>query len=84
MKAIGPVLLAASLVASGAFAAERSIAPLTPGKPAGVQKAQAQTQTLLWVLGGGLVIGGIALVAGNGGGQTPAGSTSSSTSTTVP
>lgn len=78
MRVLIAAITAASLLASSAFAAT---GPLAPGKPAGVQKAQAaENTTLLWVLGAGLVIGGIALVATNGGDNTPTGSTGGSSS----
>ena len=76
MRTIGAVLLASSLIASSAFAATDVSAPLAPGKPAGVKQAQSMDNTLLLVLGLGVVAGGIALVAsGNG-------NTSVSTTTT--
>jgi hypothetical protein len=62
-------------------AAADSVAPLAPGKPAGVAKAQAENTTLLWLLGAGLVIGGIALVATNGSDHTPTGTSTSSSGT---
>jgi hypothetical protein len=66
---------------SSAFAAADSVGPLTPGKPAGVQKAQAGDTTLLWLIGAGLVVGGIILVASNNGGNsTPTGSSSGGSS----
>ncbi len=75
MRTIGSALLATTMIVSSAFSATDSVGPLTPGKPAGVQKAQAGDTTLLWILGAGLVIGGIALVASsNGGNSTPSGS----------
>ena len=75
MRTIGAALLATTMIVSSAFAAD-SVGPLTPGKPAGVQKAQAGDTTLLWLIGAGLVVGGIALVASNNGGNsTPTGST---------
>jgi hypothetical protein len=76
MRTIGAAILASSLVVSSAFAAtdapaKNTAAPLAPGKPAGVKKAQAADNTLLLVLGLGVVAGGIALVAsGNGNGST--------------
>jgi len=67
MRTTCAVLLASSLLASNAFAATDASAPLTPGKPAGVKQAQEMDNTLLLVLGLGVVAGGIALVAsGNG------------------
>lgn len=70
MRIIGAAILASSLVVSSSFAATNSTAPLTPGKPAGVKQAQMEGNTLLLVLGVGVVAGGIALVAsGNGNGS---------------
>ena len=58
MRTIGAALLATALVATSAFAA-----PLAPGKPAGVKKAQAETSTVLIVAGVAVVGLGIGLVA---------------------
>ena len=70
MRTIGAAVLASSLIVSSAFAATNAAAPLAPGKPAGVKKAQAADNTMLMVLGLGVVAGGIALVAsGNGNGS---------------
>ena len=70
MRIIGAAILASSLIVSSAFAATNAAAPLAPGKPAGVKKAQAADNTMLMVLGLGVVAGGIALVAsGNGNGS---------------
>ena len=81
MRTIGSALLATTMIVTSAFAATDSVGPLTPGKPAGVQKAQLEDTTLLWIIGAGLVIGGIALVAsGSGNSSTPSGSSSSSSS----
>jgi len=67
MRVIGAAVLASSLIVSSAFAATNAAAPLAPGKPAGVKKAQAADNTMLMVLGLGVVAGGIALVASGGG-----------------
>ena len=67
MRIIGAAILASSLIVSSAFAATNAVAPLAPGKPAGVKKAQAADNTMLMVLGLGVVAGGIALVASGGG-----------------
>lgn len=70
MRIIGAAILASSLVVSSSFAATNAAAPLPPGKPAGVKQAQMEGNTLLLVLGVGVVAGGIALVAsGNGNGS---------------
>ena len=70
MRTIGAVLLASSLIASSAFAATDASAPLTPGKPAGVKQAQRMDNTLLLVMGLGVVAAGIALVASGNGNTT--------------
>ena len=80
MRTIGSAILATTMIVSSAFAATDSVGPLPAGKPAGVSKAQQGDNTLLWVIGAGLVIGGIALVASSGGDKTPTGTTTSSTS----
>ena len=81
MRTVGAALLATTMIVSSAFAATDTVGPLTPGKPAGVQKAQMEDSTLLWIVGAGLVIGGIVLVAsGSGNSSTPTGSSSSSSS----
>jgi hypothetical protein len=67
MRIIGAAILASSLIVSNSLAATNAAAPLAPGKPAGVKKAQAADNTMLMVLGLGVVAGGIALVASGGG-----------------
>ncbi len=67
MRIFGAAILASSLIVSSAFAATDATAPLAPGKPAGVKQAQATDNTLLLVLGLGVVAGGIALVASGSG-----------------
>jgi hypothetical protein len=83
MRTIGAAILASSLIVSSAFAATDASAPLAPGKPAGVKQAQSMDNTLLLVLGLGVVAGGIALVA-SGNGNSNVTNTTSSTSTTGP
>ena len=84
MRTIGSAILAATMIVSSAFAATDSTGPLTAGKPAGVKNAQAQDNTMWWVLGAGIIIGGIALVASgsgdsnNGGASGGGGSANSS------
>jgi hypothetical protein len=81
MRTIGSALVATTLLVTSAFAATDSVAPsasngaLAPGKPAGVQKAQGADNTIWWVLGAGVVIGGIVLVATGNGNDTPPAST---------
>ena len=76
MRIIGSALVATTLFVTSAFAATDSVAPqappaavqssagaLAPGKPAGIQKAQGADNTIWWVLGAGVSIGGVVLVA---------------------
>ena len=77
MRVIGAAILASSLVVSSSFAATDAAAPLAPGKPAGVKQAQMQGNTLLLVLGVGVVAGGIALVASGSGNGSVATTTTS-------
>ena len=64
MRIFGAAILAASLLVTNAFAAET----LTAGKPAGVQKAQMEGNTILIVVGIGLAALGIGLAASSSGG----------------
>jgi hypothetical protein len=66
MRILLPVALAASLLATNLYAADTS-APLAPGKPAGVQKADAMDGSVFVVLGLAAVIAVVALVAPSGG-----------------
>ncbi|HKU63934.1 MAG TPA: hypothetical protein VJQ06_02675 [Rhizomicrobium sp.] len=78
MRIFGAAILAASLLATNAFAA----ATLSAGKPAGVKKAQIEGNALLIIGGIGLAGLGIALAASsNGGGPT---TTTTATTTTNP
>src|SRR3954462_460019 len=81
MRIIGAALLATTLVASNAFAASQSIAPLPAGKPAGVKEAASMgPNTFLVLLGAGIVIGGLALtLSSSGDGVTTPTTTSTST-----
>jgi hypothetical protein len=71
MRTFGAALLATSLVVSSAFAA-----PLAPGKPAGVKKAQAETNWLVLLGVAGIVGVGIGVAAGNSNGGSVVSSTS--------
>jgi len=76
--------VAATLIATSALAATDPGAPLPSGKPAGVTKAQdTQDNTIWYVVAGGLIIAGIALVASNGNSTLVTGTTSTSTSTST-
>jgi hypothetical protein len=70
--------LAASLAATTALAA----APLAPGKPAGLKKAQDDSNLPLYVLGaGGAIAGIVILVSGDDNGTLTTGTLSTTTST---
>jgi len=64
MRTLGAAILATSLLATNAFAATT----LPAGKPAGVQKAQMEGNTILIVAGIGLAALGIGLAASSSGG----------------
>lgn len=69
MRVFGAAILASTLIISSAFAADSS-APLTPGKPAGVKKAQMEGSGPMWGMGLAIAAGGAALVSsGNGNGN---------------
>jgi hypothetical protein len=62
MKVIYAGVAAIALLAGQALAADT--APLAPGKPAGVKKAQDEdTMTALYIIGGGALVAGIAVLA---------------------
>lgn len=97
LRRIGAWAIAASVIVSTtAFAAQNANqGALSQGTPAGVKQAESWTgnHQLLWVLGGGIVVGGIILVAtGNGHGSvgpscplpgcTPPPTTTTTTTTT--
>lgn len=75
---IGIMIVAACLTASSAFAAD---ATLAPGKPAGLRAAQidAQTKSLIALIGAGALITTVAVVVASQGGNN---STTQSPSTT--
>ena len=82
MRVLVAAAAAAVMLASSALAGEAvdgSKGPLAPGKPAGVRKAQDQDNTVLYLVGGGLVIAGIVLVATGGNDKPSTVSTSSTT-----
>ena len=84
MRVLISAIVAACLSASSVMA-DGAVGPLVPGKPAGVVKAQSGDNTILYILGAGVIIAGIVLVASNGGNDHPTGTTTSSgTSGTSP
>ena len=80
LKKIGALVMAgAMLVSSSASAASATNqGELAPGKPAAVKQAQEfhGRTALLWVMGAGIVVGGIVLVATSNGHGTASTSTS--------
>jgi hypothetical protein len=80
MRKIGAVIIATSMLASSAFAAETAPkGPLAAGKPAGTQEAAIQQGGVMLFLGLAAVAGIIALVA-----STTQGDGNSTTTTTGP
>ena len=63
-------LLALALSTSAVLAGE--VAPLSPGHPAGVKRAQAENNTPLYVLAGTAVLAGIAIGISNHNNGAPA------------
>ncbi len=83
MRTIGAALLACTLVATSAFGATTSVAPLAPGKPAGAKEAANMGPNFaIILLGAGIVIGGIVLAVSNNGGDGVNSSTTTTTSAT--
>jgi hypothetical protein len=80
MRMFLPSALALTMIASSAFAATDSTRPLAAGKPANFKQAQAADNNILWwVLGAGVIVGGIALVAsGSSNGNLTTGTLSTS------
>ena len=75
--------VAATMIATGALAATSPGALLPAGKPAGVAKAQDGMDNAIWyVVAGGIVVAGFALVASNGSSTLVTGSTSTSSTST--
>ena len=80
MRLFAAVALATSVLASSAFAAGTDTrAPLAPGKPATVKKAQMEGNTVMLLAGVAVVGGGIALVASEGNGTPTAVTTATGT-----
>lgn len=69
---------ALSLLAASAFAA-----PLSPGKPAGVRKAQDQDNTVLYIVGLGVVAAGIAIAVSDNDNGTSQGTITTTPPTTT-
>jgi hypothetical protein len=80
-------LAAAALLAGQALigpSLAAGTAPLAPGKPAGIKKAQVSDENLPWYLiGGAAVVAGIAILASDNGNSPAAASTPTTTNTTT-
>ena len=82
MRALIPAALAASLFATNLYAADVA-APLAPGNPAGIKKAQGTDLSPWWILGG-VVVAGIIVAASSGGNSgTTAGAVGAAAATTT-
>ena len=81
MQKFGAIVVVLSMLAPNAFAAG-TVAPLAPGKPAGVQKAQEAHTLALWIVGAGIIGGGI-LLATSGKSNNTIGTTVTTTTTTT-
>lgn len=76
MRNLCAVVLAAALVTSSAFAASNT-GLLGPGKPAGVQKAQASDSNIALIIAGTAAFAMIAALASGSGSGASGGSTNS-------
>ena len=82
MRALCAAVLATTLVASNAFAAAGSVAPLPTGKPAGVKEAALLGPSgALLLVGAGILVGGIALSVSGGDNKGVTTPTTTATST---
>ena len=71
MRILIPAALAASMFATNLYAAD-AVAPLAPGKAAGVKHADAVDSSLLWIAAGIAVITIVAVITTQGSGNTAA------------
>jgi hypothetical protein len=71
------------LALSTSTALAGDVGPLSPGAPAGVKRAQAGDNTVLFVLLGAGAIAGIAVAASSGGNAAPASGGTTTTTTTT-
>lgn len=85
MRFLATVALATTFFVSNAIAADR-VSTLVPGKPAGVKHAQSHDNTMMILVGVGIVGAGIALAVGGSSRaptSAPAVTTTTTTSTTT-
>ncbi|MGC8536939.1 MAG: hypothetical protein ACP5QR_15660 [Rhizomicrobium sp.] len=82
----GLLIISVVALASAASAASRRAEPsrLKPGHAATVHKAQDEMidEPAMWVVGGAVVVGGVALAVSSGHNHTPVATTTSTPSTT--
>lgn len=83
MRRFAAIVVASTLVTSSAFAAGTNVAPLAPGKPAGVKEANLSGNGMLYLFGLAILGGGIALVASQGTGNNVTNLTTTTTTTTA-
>jgi hypothetical protein len=84
MREVCAAMAAIAWLAAPALA--DGVRPLAPGKPVGVAKAQNRDNTVLYVIGAGAIVAGIALLASDNGsnpGSSSSNTTNTSTSTTT-
>lgn len=84
MRAFVPMSLSLLLAVSGAAFAADAAAPLPAGKPAGVKKAQEESNILVLGIGVAAVAAGIALVASDDDDSPPVTISSPVTTGTAP
>ena len=83
MRTIGAAIIV-SMIATSALAADAD-SSLAPGRPAGVQQAQRDgDNTVLYVVGLGVVAAGIALVASGSGHKSGSGGSVTTATSTAP
>ena len=83
MKSVVGAIAVAAMVSTSAFAGAAD-APLAPGKPAGVQKAQLATGTLLLGALGAGILAAVAITVSNQSGNKSGPTTFAAATTTAP
>jgi hypothetical protein len=84
MRVLIAAAVAATMFTTNLLAAEsETLAPLAPGKAAGLQKAQSEDNDIWWWALGGAAVAGIVILATNSGGSSsPAGGTTTTSTAT--
>lgn len=82
----GPAIIAVAALASSAAAGSRHAEPpkLKPGHAAAIHKAQHELfdEPAMWLVGGAVLVGGVALAVSGGHNHAPIATTTSTPSTT--